>query len=99
MPTITIHVTFSPVAVWLPFIGLFSPWLFPVVIEFTSQDMTCSALPPPSFPTQSLALCSRAISPACSNCCLIPPRLVYVTEKKIDQSWLEGVNTEQSVPD
>lgn len=52
--TITIHITFSVVAVWLPFIGHFSLWLFPVVIEFTSQDMAWPSLLSYSLPVAAL---------------------------------------------
>lgn len=77
--TINIHITFSLVDVWLPFIGPVSPWLFPVVIEFTSQDMTGLALTIPSTPNQS-PLRSPAISLGCSKLLFAFTWLVYVIE-------------------
>ena len=69
--TITIHITFSLVAVWLPFIGpVFSlavscsDWIY-----LPGYDLVLPTIP--SIPSPPL-LCSLSISLGCAECCLIP---------------------------
>lgn len=77
---INIHITFHLLAACLPFTGLVSPWLFPVVIEFASEDMTGLALP---FHSHSVAPLFPCYLHWLHKLQFAYTQLVYVIEKNV----------------